>query len=71
MRKTKKLIGAALSVALCASMLAGCGNKETGNEKENGTETKNETTTETGKKTMVIGDTTCLFRLGLYSIWNR
>ena len=33
MRKTKKLIGAALSVALCASMLAGCGNKETGNEK--------------------------------------
>ena len=58
MRKTKKLLSAALSVALCAGMLAGCGNKETGNEKENGTETKTETTTETGKKTMVIGDTT-------------
>ena len=44
----KKLIGTALSVVLCASMLAGCGNQ------------KNETgtTTEKGKKTLVIGDTT-------------
>ena len=58
MRKTKKLIGAALSVALCASMLTGCGNQKTGNENENGTETKTETAADTGKKTMVIGDTT-------------
>ena len=44
----KKLIGTALSVVLCASMLAGCGNQKS----------ETETTTEKGKKTMVIGDTT-------------
>ena len=44
----KKLIGTALSVVLCASMLAGCGNQKN----------ETETTTEKGKKTLVIGDTT-------------
>lgn len=44
----KKLIGTALSVVLCASMLAGCGNQKN----------ETETTTEKGKKTLIIGDTT-------------
>ena len=44
----KKLIGTALSVVLCASMFAGCGNQKN----------ETETTTEKGKKTLVIGDTT-------------
>ena len=54
MNKSKKLIGMALSVCLCASMLAGCGS-------DNKTETpKNNSKTESSeaKKTMVIGDTT-------------
>ena len=51
MNKSKKLIGMALSVCLCASMLAGCGS-------DNKTETpKNNSKTESSeaKKTMVIG----------------
>ena len=70
MRKTDRY---ALSVVLCASMLAGCGNQKN----------ETETTTEKGKKTLVIGDTTFnssneennvnphdAIRMGLYPVWN-
>ena len=44
----KNLIGTALSVVLCASMLAGCGNKKIEQRQQ----------LRKGKTTLVIGDTT-------------